>query len=268
MIDYFPYGKVLREFIDGDQERYLTTQHERDLETGLDYRGARYYDGDIGRFLSLDPKAKKFPECSDYNYVLGNPIILIDSDGKSPDWIDNGDGSYTAEEGDGAWSLYEQHLNKKGYSWEEVKTLMEINEYSEYEHEDVTRTRINPGSIVKEFGYEVNQEKKIELEKVRSEIRKQSGTVKWFEEKVDSYDDQIKNAEHKEEQGRNIRSKPVPGDPGEGNAFGELFRDIFFTKESDKLKKKQDYWRKNKKIKEDELENLKSKERSIERSLD
>ncbi|MCJ8291350.1 MAG: M91 family zinc metallopeptidase [Flavobacteriales bacterium] len=82
VMDYFPYGKVLREFQNGENERYLTTQHERDQETGLDYRGARYYDGDIGRFLSLDPHASKYPSLSDYCYVAGNPIIFTDPDGK------------------------------------------------------------------------------------------------------------------------------------------------------------------------------------------
>ena len=81
--DYFPYGKVLREFVDGDGgDRYLTTMHERDKETGLDYRGARYYDSDVARFLSLDPLAAKYPTMSAYNYVAGNPIILIDPNGK------------------------------------------------------------------------------------------------------------------------------------------------------------------------------------------
>jgi len=81
--DYFPYGKVLREYVNGDKERYLTTQHERDNETGLDYRGARYYDSDVARFLSLDPLASDYPSWSDYNYVAGNPIMLIDPTGKS-----------------------------------------------------------------------------------------------------------------------------------------------------------------------------------------
>ena len=82
--DYFPYGKILREFVESDNERYLTTQHERDAETGLDYRGARYYDSDVARFLSLDPKASDFAEWSPYNYVLSNPIMLVDPYGKAP----------------------------------------------------------------------------------------------------------------------------------------------------------------------------------------
>lgn len=79
--DYFPYGKMLRHF-NGTEERYLTTQHERDQETGLDYRGARYYDADVARFLSLDAHATNYPSLSDYSYVAGNPVVFIDPDGK------------------------------------------------------------------------------------------------------------------------------------------------------------------------------------------
>ncbi|WP_448927410.1 T6SS effector amidase Tae4 family protein [Fluviicola sp.] len=82
-VDYYSYGKILREYDNGaGDSRYLTTQHERDQETGLDYRGARYYDSDVARFLSLDPLAVKYPMLSAYNYVAGNPIVFIDPDGK------------------------------------------------------------------------------------------------------------------------------------------------------------------------------------------
>jgi len=83
--DYFPYGKVVREYVGGDKERYLTTQHERDEETGLDYRGARYYDSDVARFLSLDPHATKYTEWSPYAYGFCNPVSFIDPDGKDPE---------------------------------------------------------------------------------------------------------------------------------------------------------------------------------------
>ena len=79
--DYFPYGKILRSY-EAENEKYLTTHHERDDETGFDYRGARFYDSDVARFLSLDPWADKYPEWSDYNYVLGNPIRIVDPTGK------------------------------------------------------------------------------------------------------------------------------------------------------------------------------------------
>jgi RHS repeat-associated protein len=89
--DYDPYGKILRSFIKSSSfggvrggEKYLTTGHERDTETDLDYRGARFYDSEVVRFLSLDPLAAKFAAWSAYNYVLGNPIVFVDKDGKQP----------------------------------------------------------------------------------------------------------------------------------------------------------------------------------------
>jgi hypothetical protein len=36
----------------------------------------------VARFLSLDPLAAKFPKRSTYNYVLGNPVMFVDSDGR------------------------------------------------------------------------------------------------------------------------------------------------------------------------------------------
>ncbi|MFT4760652.1 MAG: RHS repeat-associated protein [Paraglaciecola sp.] len=81
--DYYPYGKVLREFV-CTSERFLTTEHERDTETGWDNRGARFYDSEVGRFLSLNPLAMDFAEWSPYNYTLGNPINLVDIDGRAP----------------------------------------------------------------------------------------------------------------------------------------------------------------------------------------
>lgn len=66
----------------GIGDRYLTTGHERDQKKGLDYRGARYYDSDIARFLSTDPWAKRYPEWSTYNYVIANPLRFTDPTGK------------------------------------------------------------------------------------------------------------------------------------------------------------------------------------------
>jgi RHS repeat-associated protein len=80
--DYSPYGRLLRSYAQGGaQERYLTTQHERDAETGYDNRGARLYDSEVGRFITGDPLADDFWGWSRYNYVMGNPAILVDPNG-------------------------------------------------------------------------------------------------------------------------------------------------------------------------------------------
>ena len=112
-IDYYPYGKVLREHTNCEDARYLTTHHERDKETGLDYRGARFYDSDIGRFLSLDPLAMDYPTLSDYSYVAGNPIIFIDPTGKTVESTHtDADGNVIAVYNDGDLGVY-RHTDAK-----------------------------------------------------------------------------------------------------------------------------------------------------------
>jgi RHS repeat-associated protein len=80
--DYSPYGRVLRSFSAVAQERYLTTQHERDVETGYDNRGARLYDSETGRFIGVDAMAGQYLHLSLYVYVADNPVILQDPTGK------------------------------------------------------------------------------------------------------------------------------------------------------------------------------------------
>jgi hypothetical protein len=53
----------------------------------------------------VDPLASSFAAWSPYNYTLNNPINMIGPDGRAPEWIDNGDGTYTAEAGDSAFSF-------------------------------------------------------------------------------------------------------------------------------------------------------------------
>jgi RHS repeat-associated protein len=64
------------------------TLKERDIETGLDYFGARYFASTQGRFTSPDPLLSSgVPEdpqsWNRYSYVLNNPLALIDPDGLS-----------------------------------------------------------------------------------------------------------------------------------------------------------------------------------------
>ena len=55
----------------------------RDEETDLSYFGARYYDSDLTTgWLSVGPMADKYPSMSPYNYCAGNPVKLVDPDGR------------------------------------------------------------------------------------------------------------------------------------------------------------------------------------------
>lgn len=62
------------------------TQKERDVETGLDYFGARYFASVQGRFTTVDPfggsgRPRSPQTWNRYAYVLNNPVKLVDPDG-------------------------------------------------------------------------------------------------------------------------------------------------------------------------------------------
>jgi len=64
--------------------RYGFNGKEKSSEiTSDDYDfGARIYDGRIGRWLSIDSKAGKYPMLSPYNYSANNPVVNKDVDGR------------------------------------------------------------------------------------------------------------------------------------------------------------------------------------------
>lgn len=72
-----------RSFVTNSEgERYQFTGHEFDSETTYDYHGARYYNRELGRYMSVDPLANKAFGWSPYRYGFDNPIIYVDLDGR------------------------------------------------------------------------------------------------------------------------------------------------------------------------------------------
>lgn len=80
--DYRPFGSQTAHLA-GSTPGY--TGHARDDESGLVYAQQRYYDSDVGRFLSVDPVGvlqsggKGFAR---YTYVNDNPYRYVDPDGR------------------------------------------------------------------------------------------------------------------------------------------------------------------------------------------
>jgi RHS repeat-associated protein len=70
----------------GDGYRYGFNGMEKDDEvkgTGNSYDfGARMYDSRVGRWLSTDPLAHKYPTMSPFVFCANNPIIYVDPDGR------------------------------------------------------------------------------------------------------------------------------------------------------------------------------------------
>jgi RHS repeat-associated protein len=83
-LQYMPFGEnfIEQRSITSYYTPYTFSAKERDLETGYSYFGARYYDADISVWLSVDPMADKYPSMSAYMYCAGNPVILVDPDGR------------------------------------------------------------------------------------------------------------------------------------------------------------------------------------------
>ncbi len=84
--DYQPYGE---EWLpQGGTQPLRFTGKERDVETGLDYFGARYYGSKIGRFTTTDPVYTWQENLVDpqrwnrYAYARNNPLRYTDPDGK------------------------------------------------------------------------------------------------------------------------------------------------------------------------------------------
>jgi RHS repeat-associated protein len=62
---------------------YRFNAKELDEETGLYYYGARYYNPMVSVWLGVDPKAYAFPHVTSYNFLLNNPIMMVDPGGDS-----------------------------------------------------------------------------------------------------------------------------------------------------------------------------------------
>jgi len=85
--DYYPWGGELQ-FVSNDSNDYKFTGKKRDIETSLDYFGARYYSNGLGRWVSADwspmPVPVPYASFGDpqslnlYGYVDNIPTTKVD----------------------------------------------------------------------------------------------------------------------------------------------------------------------------------------------
>ena len=76
----------------GTRNKLRFLAEPRDPETGLYHLRARYYDTDLGRFLTKDPEpgfAREPLSQNPYIYALNNPLRFFDRTGRYPDWYDD-----------------------------------------------------------------------------------------------------------------------------------------------------------------------------------
>ncbi len=83
--EYTPFGSTTNDTNTGTDYKY--TGKELDTETGLYYYGSRYYDPNLGRFVSADSLVPSWYDpqsLNRYSYVLDNPMRYTDSTGHDP----------------------------------------------------------------------------------------------------------------------------------------------------------------------------------------
>ena len=131
--DYLPFGEELESVTgrgsDGtnpnDTIRQKFTGKEHDQESGLDYFGARYYGGAMGRFTGVDPAFEsailELPQTwNRYSYVYNRPTFGTDPDGRCPICV----GAIVGGVVEGGWNLgsqlYQNGGNLGAVSWGEV----------------------------------------------------------------------------------------------------------------------------------------------------
>jgi RHS repeat-associated protein len=85
--DYYAFGLDIQRNLVGVENKFQYNGKEKqDQEKMYDY-GARFYDPVIGRWNVIDPLAEGTDDLSPYNYVMNNPILMIDPDGMRADTI-------------------------------------------------------------------------------------------------------------------------------------------------------------------------------------
>jgi RHS repeat-associated protein len=114
-----PYGDSLA---CTNSAQYPTEHHytgkERDTESGNDYFKYRYLASSMGRWLSPDPSGLYFADPTNpqslnlYAYVLNNPLINVDPDGRECVWDD---GSYDSADDPDTGSA--DKCSGKGGTW-------------------------------------------------------------------------------------------------------------------------------------------------------
>ena len=82
---YTPYGEaIVDEHLTTYENPFKFSGKELDDITGLYDHGARSRNPVSTLWYGIDPLFEKYPDFSPYNYCAGNPVKLVDEDGRSP----------------------------------------------------------------------------------------------------------------------------------------------------------------------------------------
>jgi len=154
--------------------------------------------------MNIDSKAEDYYQYSTYNYVMNNPIVFVDPDGN---WVDLGNGMYRAEKGDSASTLHTQHLQAKGYTFEQADQIVQQQygdnrvengiEYSNIDPDQMVTVAEEYESYIADLQEKVNKQEidKIIDEGVETALEKISEDVKDTDEQIENVETKIDSLE-------------------------------------------------------------------------
>jgi RHS repeat-associated protein len=160
--DYLPFGEELFAgmagrttglgYINADGSRQKFTQKERDIETGLDYFGARSFASTQGRFTSADDVVNDShvadPQSwNKYAYVRNNPLKYIDQSGQEADVAIKTDernktGTITIKATIGIWTKDSKNISQDALNQAAsgIKSSIDKAWSGQYEKDGITYT--------------------------------------------------------------------------------------------------------------------------------
>ena len=113
--DYTPYGELLTatdNTATGTDHLFTGKEQQGKLGASELYDSHARFMNTTGRFLSMDPLAEKYYHLSPYAYCAGDPVNLVDPDGRKiyyadgvPEWFKE------------RFAATIQYMNEKGTSW-------------------------------------------------------------------------------------------------------------------------------------------------------
>jgi RHS repeat-associated protein len=155
--DYLAFGSQFGKVGDLDEQHGFTGK-EFDQDTGLYYYNARWYNSEIGRFISEDPGAD--PNSPNlYSYCTNNPLIETDPTGK---WAQNANGDWVCNDhNDTLWSL-SQRVYGDGSQWQLLNfgkdpCKLQINDTLSSEKFGKANTFINAMTSAEQFRFDVSE---------------------------------------------------------------------------------------------------------------
>ncbi|MEW6413227.1 MAG: RHS repeat-associated core domain-containing protein [Candidatus Zixiibacteriota bacterium] len=118
--DYYPFGSLYDEqVVQSNELRFPGQYHDR--ESDLYYNWHRYYEPQLGRYVTPDPLGIGAGDVNLYRYVVGNPLSSADPSGMILEWIFD-DPNERAAHKDEATTCKEfvEWARAFDYSWDEA----------------------------------------------------------------------------------------------------------------------------------------------------